>query len=155
MGVNLISSSPTSVVDNSGQILAYGDGGSRGTAVLLNGGGTVTNRAGGVLTGGYGGTSGLGVYLFGPGTVENSGSITGNNYQGVAIQGTGTIVNHSGGSITANGATIGAWITGGTGTVANEADATITGGRPQRRRRHDVAGHELCDHRRHQWRRRD
>ncbi|MEN6336320.1 MAG: hypothetical protein ABFE01_18860, partial [Phycisphaerales bacterium] len=130
IGVNLLSSSPTSVVDNSGVIRAYGDGvSSRGTAVLLNGGGDVTNQVGGVITGGYGSTSGLGVYLFGPGTVENSGSIAGNNYQGIAIVGNGTVTNHTGGSITANGATIGVNISGGTGTITNEADATITGGR--------------------------
>jgi hypothetical protein len=130
IGVNLVSSSAASIVDNSGRIYAYGNGASsRGTAVVLNGGGTLVNHAGGVITGGYGGTSGLGAYLFGPGTVENSGSITGNNYQGVAITGNGTVINHTGGSIAANGATIGVWLTGGTGSVVNEAGASVTGGR--------------------------
>lgn len=133
IGINVLGSAATNSVDNSGRVYAYGDGvSSRGTAVLLNGGGTLTNRAGGVITGGYGGTSGLGVYSFGPGTVDNSGTITGNNYQGVAITGDGSVTNRSGGSITANGATIGVYIVpsaGGTGTVANEANASITGGR--------------------------
>ncbi len=130
IGVNLVSSSAASVVDNSGRIYAYGNGtSSRGTAVVLNGGGTLVNRAGGVITGGYGGTSGLGAYLFGPGTVDNSGSITGNNYQGVAITGNGTVINRAGGSIAANGATIGVWLTGGTGSVVNETGASVTGGR--------------------------
>ncbi|MEN6576185.1 MAG: autotransporter domain-containing protein [Phycisphaerales bacterium] len=130
IGVNLLSSSPTSVVNNSGSIYAYGDGvSSRGTAVLLNGGGTVTNQAGGSIIGGYGGTTGIGVYSLGVGMVYNNGEITGNNYQGVLIAGGGTVTNRSGGSITANGATIGVNITGGTGAVTNEADATITGGR--------------------------
>lgn len=130
IGVNLLSSGPTSLVDNSGRIYAYGDGvSSRGTAVLLNGGGTVTNRATGIIAGGYGSTTGIGVYIFGAGSVDNSGTITGNNYQGVNIAGGGSVVNRSGGSITGNGATIGVWISGGAGTVTNETGGIITGGR--------------------------
>ncbi|MCB2194161.1 MAG: hypothetical protein KQI62_21480, partial [Deltaproteobacteria bacterium] len=130
IGINMQNSLPTSTVDNFGNIYAYGDGvSSRGTGVLLNGGGTLNNRPDAVIIGGYGDTTGIGAYLYGPGTVNNSGSITGNNAQGVIIVGTGTVNNVGTGTITGNGATIGVWISGGTGTVTNEEAATITGGR--------------------------
>lgn len=127
----LCGASTPGVVDNSGQIYAYGNGtNSLGSAVLVNGGGSVINRAGGIITGGYGGTTGIGVYIFGAGSVENYGQITGHNYQGVIISGGGTVTNRTGGVITANGATIGVNMSNATGnTVINETGATITGGR--------------------------
>jgi hypothetical protein len=128
IGVNLVGSPAKNEVYNSWRIYAYGDAtDSRGTAVLLNGGGSVINSASGDIIGGYGGTSGIGVYLFGAGKVENYGHITGNNNQGVYINGNGTVTNRTGGTITANGATIGVNIA--SGVVTNETGAFITGGR--------------------------
>ncbi len=94
--------------------------------VYVAGSGNLTNAATGAITGGGNGGSGQAVYFTSGGNVDNSGTITGNNAQGVLLSAGGSVINRSGGQITANGATIGVNITGGTGTVTNEAGATIS-----------------------------
>ena len=110
--------------------------------------GNIANTSNGVIIGGGGiGGRGIGIRLDAGGNVDNSGTIVGNDAQGILMQGTGTVINRTGGAIAANGATIGVHFSSGTGACYQRDRGNHHGRqkwrrderqRDSRERRHDI-----------------
>lgn len=115
--INGIASGSASTYRSDG-VLTFGDSVVNNTGATYAAGTTYANgtlagatASGGVIVGGWDG-----VYVTGNGAVYNSGTIAGNTYQGVDVQGNGLITNYAGGRIIGTGA--GAEVDGA-GTITN------------------------------------
>ena len=108
----------TGTVTNSGTIIATG--GSFGSGVVLDAGGSVSNT-GGAIRGNVFGVQIAG----GAGTVTNSGLIAGTTSSGVILQQGGSITNNPGDLI--QGSSFGAYIYGAAATVTNSGKIASTG----------------------------
>ncbi len=99
--------------------------------VLLNAGGVVTNSAGGTITSRADAYSAFGVRFGGGGTLLNAGFINGRNFGLAGSVGGGTLVNQTGGTITAGYVAVELGLPGSAGTggryVTNQAGGVITG----------------------------
>jgi hypothetical protein len=111
-----ISGAPGSLENNGSLKATQYDG------VAFGDGGTITNGVGGQI---IGGSNAVYISERAAGSVANAGAITGTSpgSAGLDIEGGGTVVNQSGGAVTADA--FGVFLTGGLGAVTN--DGSITG----------------------------